>query len=1490
MDFQVSVTDLRHPGNPREADCVISAAAGHRVADLIAALQDAVAPTKWSGGALSENGWGMASLGTREWVSAHSSSGTAGLWLKGSRLPEGQLLTDTGIRAGSRLGLGGPVPDGDQLRSRANRTSAVTTSGTPEPLVSVYTDPGDPFFRVVHKQPRAGLVPPGVIAVSGEPVAPAGPAAMPGTPWLQLLVGPVIAIGSSAAMGVAMGGKDAWLFLLVGVGGTAGTLVPQLISLRKSRKTAREQAEHARQAAAASGAQQANSASAVAGTIAAEEQFLRRLLPDPEFVVKIATRPGRRLWERLPGDEDFLRIRFGLGDRPAASVTVRGGQPASAPGGPAASSLSPGLYPAGGSSPAAAAQVLSVRSVPIAADLGALGVLGIAGDPRVSLGTVSWAVMQMVVAHGPSDLRLVVLTDHPAVWRWTRWLPHVRPLGDSDGWLSVGTDQASRHKHVAELRDLIGSRLGGPGNGLANGRAGGLGVAGGPPPWGGAPWGGPAGGGSLSGGGFTGHSGQLPAVVVVIDGYARVRDIPGINEVLAYGPSAGVLVICRDDHRRELPQYCAALLEGDPASGSGLYQERDGGRREHVTRLDRVRGRWADEVGRALAPLRDRATDTVGREDGPIRLNELWNYDHMNPALVEELWRRGNRSTRVPLGKIPSGLPFWLDIATDGPHMLVGGTTGSGKSEFLQTFIASLVHANPPDALNFVLIDYKGGAAFEAFSALPHVTGFLRNLDEHLGKRVLLALSAEMKYRQRLLADAKCPSIESYWAAGSPRGPLPRLLIVVDEFARLKEEMPEVLAEMTKVTVIGRSVGVHLVLATQRPAGVVTPDIQANTALRLALRVLDAPDSTAVIGIPNAHLISKKDPGRGFARTESSNVTPFQGAYVGGPADGGASPANGGRARAPLTASVRPFEKAGLPTLLRDSDDMSIPGSAVAGGVPMGPTDLSVLVDAVLATRRQAPLRKVWLDPLPPSLPLSALAPLTRRDARLIAPLRYGMGDLLSEQRQVTAAFDVESGLNLLIGGAGQTGKTTALRTLAAEIACRCSPDDVHLYVLDCDTGALGLLERLPHCGAVVRHDEGERAARLFDRLETEVDRRKNLLADGGFASVGEQRATAPTGDRLPYLILMLDGWEQFNASLGQSDGNRLAVSLTKLATQGTGAGLRVIATGGVSALGKLSSSFPKRIVLRLPGPSDLAGVGVPKGAMPPNPGPGRGVLLPSATEVQLSYVGSDPSGPAQTAALSDLIETARYQFPTPVPAPLRVDVLRSRVPLSEALTHPGWPGRGALQPVLAIGGDDLAWYGPDLNRYPGFAVAGPALSGKSTALMVLAESSLAAGSEVLVLAPRDSALHGLDGRDGVLAVFQEREPDPAKLVERINAAVGPLIVLVDDAELLVGHPSTEEILSKVLAVARDRNGALVAASSAAQFGRATRNFLTAVPQLTRCGLLLTPEDRGQAMPFGARLPGDSVFHEPAGRGFLIQANKAVLVQVPEIPAPPASW
>jgi DNA segregation ATPase FtsK/SpoIIIE, S-DNA-T family len=1554
VEFQVSVADMRDGAHPAEIDCVVSAAPGHRVGDLLRALEPLLPRRSWAapargvgpvsaaggtatgarwagqpgpgqprpgpgpgqpgastggtGPAKTPNwgGWGGkggtvhggpdgtgASGGWTGWgagraagtaapgghagpVTAAGSSGTvtrgaaaalagfegAQLWLDGRALDAGTTLAASGIRAGARLGLGGPAPGpGQPGRWAGGGTGGVpwgaATSGAAA-SVSLRPDPGDPFFLLVNKHLRAAPAMPSPVVVNGA--APPDAGAREPTPWLNLLLGPAI----SMAVGVVTAVLYSPVFLLLGLGGTVATLLPQLLNMRKGKTRARQQAEQVAKAAA-------TLRERIAAAVAAEERLLNDALPGPDAVIETVTGTGPRLWERSAGDDDFLRIRLGTGDQPARTVIVQGAGPAPAQASDpwAALAGTPGLATAslaavnagadaGDAKNVTISETPMVRNVPAAVDLPRLGVVGIAGPPSVGRDVLAWTVAQLTAAHGPGELRLFLLTDAPQAWRWTGWLPHLRPLGDRDGWLSVGTDRATRARRIAELRDLVAQR-----------RTAAAGAPAGGPGTGGYPGAGPGG------------EGFSPAVVVIIDGYAAVRDTDGINDVLAGGPGVGVFAVCRDDHRRELPAACTALLEPDQQTGqSGTYWQRGKAGAEQLSGLDRLRDWRADEFGRALAPLRDRAAEQQAQAAAVVRLGELWGYDQVSPVVLEELWHRRGGSTRVPLGRLADGSPFRLDIAQDGPHMLVGGTTGSGKSEFLQTFVASLAHASPPDALNFVLIDYKGGAAFAGCSGLPHVTGFLRNLDEHLGRRVMLAVKAETQYRQWLLAEAQCPDIESYWAAGSPKGPLPRLLVVVDEFARLAQEMPEILTEMTKVTVIGRTIGVHLVLATQRPAGVVNADIQANTALRLALRVEDPQDSTAVIGIQDAAMISKQAKGHGYARTERTAVTEFQGAYVGAPATGTAA---GHAAGAALRLSARTFETAGTPALLRDSGALNIPRSALSSQLT-GPTDLSELVNAVLATGRQAPPRKAWLDPLPPQIPLAALPAAPAAAGTQLPPVGYGMEDRPARQEQAPLAFDLEHGTHLLVGGGAQSGRTTLLRALAVQLADRCSPADVHLYVLDCDAGGLVSLERLPHCGAVVQRTEADRAGRLLDRLDAEVARRKEALSGAGFSSVTEQRRVAPADERLPYLVLLLDLWEAFSADLGQTDMQRLSTVLSRLISEGAAAGLRVVVTGGLAALGKLSSAIPERIVLRLNNVSDSHAAGVPRGVLPPDPGPGRGVLLPGANEVQLAFAGQDPSGTGQAAAVEEVIGRASQRYPAPVPAPIRVDPMPASVSLARASALPGWPGP-ALRPGLGIGGDELGWYGPDLERYPGFAIAGPPYSGRSTALVVLATSLLRAGTSVIGIAPRESPLRALDGRDGVLAVFREANVDQRKLYELLEGASGPVVVFVDDVEEVVGTPA-DALLSQVPREGRGRGQALVIAGAPADLVRGSRS-LTATARSYNCGLLLTPDDTQMASQLlGLRLTRSALFSRPAGRGYLAQPGQPVLIQVPEATAP----
>ncbi|MGH3204818.1 MAG: FtsK/SpoIIIE domain-containing protein [Streptosporangiaceae bacterium] len=1411
-------------------------------------------------------------------------AGRPELWLDGNRLNPGMPLGTSGIRDGSRLGLGGwpsgadrsawpgsaeirvvagpdaglvvPVGEGEYLIGRGEGDVPLTNEAVSQQhcVISVSAGPEGIACTVRDLGSTNGT------GLDGVPVGPQPQPVLPGqligvgrdtlTVALPLAESAMIAPGNTddpfgcrlsrpprdhpilpKPFVIDLGGQarphdrmPSWLTMLIGpavslaAGAAVGALTHQwlflllglggvAVTLVTQISSRRAVGGHLRSAERESRDSAAAGRTRLTQAVAAEQRHRRDAQPDPAHLAQIAAGPGARLWERLPSDDDFLHLRVGSADLPAETVELRGSDPGAPEG--------------------------LVRQVPVPVALRDLGALGLAGPARLSRVALAWAVAQLAVLHSPRDLRMVLLTEEPHAWRWARWLPHLRPLPGTTAWLSVGSDAQSWAARAGELRDLVDKRRAAAADPRRADRR---------PPG--------------------------PAVVVVLDGAYRLAQQAGMATVLADGPAVAVYALCRGDDRAELPRECIGRVIVDPA-GNGRASYRDRERQIEITKVDVVNDQWADRVARALAPIRDAAGDQRAAMPGSIRLLDLWEMDGPTAELVATGWQRRARTTVVPLGRTAAG-PFVLDIARDGPHMLVAGTTGAGKSEFLQTLVASLALGNTPEALVFVLIDFKGGSAFAACSALPHVVGFLTDLDEHLTQRALVALAAEVQYRERLLLKAGCKDIEDYHATGGALGPLPRLVLVVDEFRFLIEQMPDFLQRLTDVTARGRSLGIHLVLATQRPAGVVSEDIRTNMALRVCFRVEDAMDSTAVVEFPDAATIDRQFRGRGYARTERGAATLFQGGYVGGLAPG--APA----ARRALRAAACPFSELGAPR--------SGSGPATAGSDSAGEhTDLALLVRAIRATRQRPPRHRAWLDPLPASIPLGRLRPAGPPGQ--VHPIGYGVEDRPSEQVQHVISLDLESGRHLLVGGAPQTGRTTLLRSVAAGIAAGQSPGDVHLYVLDCGAGALAPLVRLPHCGAVVRRTEKERAARLLDRLAAEIGRRQELLATSGFASIAEQRRAVEAADRLPYMVLLLDRWEGFLADLGQIDNGRLPELMVRLLSEGTSAGLRVVATGDKTNLIRLSSQFPDRLVLRMADPNDLLMIGVPKGAMPENPPPGRGIIIPGGREVQIAFAGDDPDGSAQTAALDALIRRAVELSWPPGPRPLRVDVIPARISLDQAKAVSGWAGpRGPLQPAVAVGGDELAGLGLDLGRFPAFAIAGPLLSGRSTALMVIAGSLLEAGTTVIGLAPRESPLRRLDGRSGVTAVFADASPDPVKLAELLESASGPVAVLVDDAEALHQAP-VAEVLAQIPVEGRGRGHALVIAGTSSELLRAVRGFTAAARQF-RCGLLLTPEaaQLGQEL-FGTKLPRSAVFDRPPGRGYLIQAGQATLVQVPEPPA-----
>ena len=1174
----------------------------------------------------------------------------------------------------------------------------------------------------------------------------------------------------------------------------------------------------------------------IAAARVTEEAQRRHDAPDPAEVLLTATGPRRRLWERRAGDDDVLRLRVGLADQPSRIEVVLDKK--------AEYGAEPPAVPAD-------------RDVPVTLSLADLGVVGIAGDAAASRGLARWLVTQAAALHSPRDLSIVILSDDPRAaehWNWVRWLPHCvpgrgGPPQGADCLALVGADPQTVTQRVAELAAQAAERMRNLSSAHAPGRP----------------------------------AGALPRTLMVLDGARTLRRVPGMPQVLATARMSGISAICIDDTERELPEECAAVVSWD-AYSPGYVTLRGGTDVPGLVLADQVGAGWADRAARALAPIRD-----ISREDGQAaipsaaRLLDLLGMPDPSASAVLGLWERYGRTTAVPIGVGANG-PFVVDLRFDGPHALVAGTTGAGKSELLQTLIASLAAANRPDAMNFVLIDYKGGSAFKDCARLPHTVGMVSDLDGHLTERALASLAAELKRREEILLHAGAKDIEDYWeAAARTRGlePVPRLMLVIDEFASLVAELPDFVAGLVGIAQRGRSLGVHLVLATQRPAGVVSADIRANTNLRIALRVTDAAESMDVIDVPDAARIGRSTPGRCYVRSGASAPAAVQSARIGGRRPG----ARRGQSRAARAVPV-PWPVLGRPA------PAAAPDGAAAGGDDMV-TDLSVLVDAIAGAAERLGIKKQrspWLAPLPETITLDEVLAVASPVAPPgdVPPVTFGLTDVPARQERVPLALDLAHGGHLVVAGAPRSGRSTVLRTLAGSVAATASPADVHIYGLDCGSGSLLPLTQLPHCGSVVSRDQTDRVERLIATLRAEITRRQQVLAASGFAGVAEQRAhTADPAERLPWMLLLFDWWEGYVAAFEQYDFGRLIEAMLQILREGPAVGLRAAVTTDRSALiGQVGTVFQRRMVLNLANKEDATFVGLSVRALPAHQAPGRLVfpgeghaLGAQLLEAQVALLDAEPSGPAQVAAIYRLAQRSAQRFPRPGRGlrPLRTDLLPVRTTVAETLAlDASFVPPSPLWALVGAGGDELGPQGIDVGADgPGVVVAGPPRSGRSTALLTMATGLLRSGTKVLAITPRRSPLRSLEGSPGVLGVLgADLTPDD---VTSLVAGVDRYVVVVDDAELLSDNP-VSFTLEEVIVSGRDAEHGLVLAGTTDDMSRIYSGFVRTALK-SRCGLFVALSGPGDGDLFGIRLPRGAG-PGPLGRGLLVRPGSTAPVQV----------
>ncbi|GAA1411945.1 FtsK/SpoIIIE domain-containing protein [Oerskovia paurometabola] len=1151
-------------------------------------------------------------------------------------------------------------------------------------------------------------------------------------------------------------------------------------------------------------------------------------------------RRGPLLWTRRPEHWSFLNVRLGLGSMPSRNEVETPGR----------GEMVPELQ---GRLDELVDRHELVSGVPVVENLHDAGALGLAGAKNLVEPVVNSVLVQLTVLHSPTDL--VVCSLVTPTWsrslEWLKWMPHTSASTSPIEGNHLADSASSGAVLLAQLEELIRTRLKSQRatrRGAARTRDAALERG--------------ASVGEGGGGPVEGTSSPLPAVVVLVSSEVDV-DRARLAQLAETGPDAGVFPVWVADSVRGLPAACRTYVEVGPDRTS-VGMVRLGLSVDDVV-LETVDAAAAVEYGRRMAPVFDAGVVDEDASDLPrtVSLLTLLGPDMATSGeAVIDRWNQNLSITDRTPGAVPrrrraGGLralvgsagseAMQLDLRTHGPHALVGGTTGSGKSEFLQAWVLAMAAEYSPDRVTFLFVDYKGGSAFADCVQLPHCVGLVTDLSQHLVRRALTSLRAELHHREHLFNRKKAKDILELEKRGDPDAP-PALVIVIDEFAALVSDVPDFVDGVVDIAQRGRSLGIHLIMATQRPAGVIRDNLRANTNLRVALRMADESDSSDVVGTPEAAHFDPGLPGRGLAKTGPGRVRPFQSAYAGGWTSDEAQPLRIEVAALRFGGEIR--WDAPQPAVVPEETDL-------------GPNDQQRLVACIGAASRHAEIpspRRPWLDSL------AGVYDLARLRQRTDTELLIGVADLPEVQAQRPTYFRPDTDGHLAVYGTGGAGKSTALRTLGIAAGITPRGGAVQVYGLDFAGGSLRMLESLPHVGSVIMGDDVERVVRLLRMLRAELDRRGPLFAEASASSVTEYRALTGRTD-VPRILLLVDGFGAFRDDFEQGAGRAVWFDVFRdVLAEGRQLGIHVALTadraGAVPTA--VRSAVQRNVVLRLS--DDGYGLlDVPGDVLTPSSPPGRAVV--DGAETQVAVIGGTTSAAEQARSCVRLGDSMRKAGVLQAP---RIGAL------PQEYTADVLPDEVDGQPVLGIGDetlDALGW-APEGT----FLVSGPVGSGRTTALAALARSLVRAapktrivlaahpGSSLVSAAPWDRVARSVDE---VVALAQDVAED---------LAAGPVAVFVEGVDEYLQSPADAPLVALMKAAQRG-SCLVVAEAESSRWGSPWP--LLAEMKNGRRGLLLQPEALEGDSLLKTSLPRVSRAEFPPGRGYYIARGSTTRVQVP---------
>ena len=1053
--------------------------------------------------------------------------------------------------------------------------------------------------------------------------------------------------------------------------------------------------------------------------------------PDPVDCVSIVTGLTRRLWERSLGDRDFLDVRVGMGyEDLCVEVKARQDQSTFEIEDDEVKELTDQIIE----------ETRIVDNVPSRVSLLNNTSIGIVGDRQKAIHTMKNMIVSLCTLHCYEDVRLVGIFDdkESSEWEVLRWLPHFTDPNGQQNMLSFDRERA--HDLCEELSDMIKTRM-------EDSR-------------------------------MTDRNNvttPLPYYIIIFGSKNMVEQEEIMNHLFTENPAIGLTSIFLFDDLYNLPHRCRFIL--DTNNGPCVYDNAEANKKFFYTPDQRLSDRDFDMFARRMSAINLAGFSRKAEMPNSITFLKGYGVDKVSELEVATRWSKCMPyiSLGAQIGMMAGEKTFFLDIheKAHGPHGLVAGTTGSGKSEILQTWILSMAVNFHPHYVSFVLIDYKGGGMANLLEPLPHVVGKITNIGSNIG-RSLLSLQSEIKRRQQLFDQAGVNHIDKYqklYRNGEVIEPMPHLIIVADEFAELKKEEPEFMAGLISASRVGRSLGIHLVLATQKPGGIVDDQIQSNSRFRLCLKVQDVNDSREMIKRPDAARLTR--PGRAFVRVgEDEYFDLFQSYWSG----------------AEYSEDTEKVEEVPEVELVNQyGGRISLePPKKKAKKSDMD--ELTAIVNHICEVAKQRGIEQLqgpWLPELPEALSLEELQ--GNRTGLKWPSLPIGRFDEPKFQRQGTQYIDFSEQGHYAIYGASGTGKTTLLKTILLGICRFYKPNEISAYIIDAGGWSLSAFAGMPNIGGVALDGEEEKIDKLQKMIMSEFENRKRKFLKNSVSSLKAYRQDV--SDEMPAIVIVVDNIvplfdlypdiENFFISIAR-DGATYGIYLVYTASSTSGVRYKIVQNTRGAVTFEMTDKGDYSTI-----------VGRPEGTLPKILG--RAFIKnnpPVEFQAALPFIASSDKAVNDKIKEEAMALSSSWSGYLPMPIPVMSDVV-SIEDISKSF------GKRTQIP-LGVSYETIMPVGIDLAEQYSMLVVGPIKSGKS--------SFLAKTAKVLCRKDADTELIVFDSHAASLHTLEETAYQYAQVSdeERVTAILSGIVAKLNERKTAEKQGSSAEDFNQICIVIDD--------------------------------------------------------------------------------------